>query len=125
MKKILLLSALFVCICMTSCSMKNMTSPDTSVPKGGDPAATEPSMDMDMATGGKAQEIVPAETAKRTALEKVPGAHESDIREWKPEHDDGRQIYEGKIIFDKMEYEFEIDAVTGEIISWQSESVSD
>ena len=40
----------------------------------------------------------------------------------KLERDDGRLIYEGDIRYDGMEYEFEINAENGKIISWESES---
>lgn len=63
--------------------------------------------------------------AKEIALAKVPGATEADVREFKKERDDGREKYEGKIIYNKTEYEFEIDAASGEIIKWESESIYD
>ena len=63
--------------------------------------------------------------AKAIALEKVPGATDADIREFKLEYDDGIKKYEGKIYYNSMEYEFEINAETGEIISWESESIYD
>ncbi|MBE6931805.1 MAG: hypothetical protein E7464_00275 [Ruminococcaceae bacterium] len=65
------------------------------------------------------------DSAKALALERVPGATLSDIREFKADHDDGRLEYEGTIVFDKTEYEFEIDAATGEFLSWEAESVFD
>ena len=39
--------------------------------------------------------------------------------------DDGRYVYEVEIVYDQMDYDFEIDAATGEIISQTSESVYD
>ena len=63
--------------------------------------------------------------AREIALAKVPGATGENIREFKKEFDDGREEYDGKIIYNKTEYEFEIDAKTGEIITWESESVFD
>lgn len=63
--------------------------------------------------------------AKEIALAKVPGATDSDIREFKKDFDDGREEYEGKIIYNNTEYEFEINAQTGEIITWETESVFD
>ena len=63
--------------------------------------------------------------AKGMALAKVSGATEADIREFKKERDDGREEYEGKIIYNNTEYEFEIDAASGEIIKWETESVHD
>lgn len=57
--------------------------------------------------------------AKEIALAKVPGATAENIREFKKDFDDSREEYEGKIIYNNMEYEFEIDAKTGEIIKWE------
>ena len=62
---------------------------------------------------------------KAKVLEKVPGATEDDIWEFHKDLDDGMELYEGKIIFDNNEYEFEVNAKTGEIISWESESIFD
>ena len=65
-------------------------------------------------------EISEAE-AEEIALEMVPGASSEDLH-MKLERDDGRLIYEGDIRYDGMEYEFEINAENGKIISWESES---
>ena len=62
------------------------------------------------------------EKAKEIALEKVPGATVQDIRQFKKDRDDGRYVYEGEILYNKMEYDFEIDAESGEIINWDQES---
>ena len=48
---------------------------------------------------------ISAEKAKELALAQVPGASERDIFEFGTDHDDGRIEYEGKIIYDGMEYE--------------------
>lgn len=58
------------------------------------------------------------------ALAKVPGATENDIR-MNLDRDDGKLRYEGKIIYDGMEYDFEIDAYSGAIQEWEAESVFD
>ena len=34
-------------------------------------------------------------------------------------------MYEGKIVYNEREYEFDIDANTGEIVSWEEESIYD
>lgn len=57
--------------------------------------------------------------AKEIALAKVSGATAENIREFKKELDDGREEYDGKILYNNTEYEFEIDARTGEIIKWE------
>ena len=63
--------------------------------------------------------------AKKIALEQVPGAKESDIREFEADYDDGRFEYEGSIWYNEIEYEFEIDGYSGEIRSWEEESIYD
>ena len=67
-------------------------------------------------------QLITEEKAKEIALEKVPGATVQDIRQFKKDRDDGRYVYEGEILYNKMEYDFEIDAESGEIISWDQES---
>ena len=61
--------------------------------------------------------------AKKTALDRVSGATDKDIYEWKLDYDDGRPEYEGKIIYGGTEYEFTIDATTGSIIEWDAETI--
>ena len=55
--------------------------------------------------------------AKKTALSQVSGASESDIVKAHKDYDDGRQEYEVEIRYNGYEYEYEIDAETGNIIS--------
>ena len=72
-------------------------------------------------TGGTAkteQEI------RDIALAKVPGATSQEIR-LSLDQDDGKLLYEGKIVHDGMEYEFEIDAYSGAILEWEADSVFD
>lgn len=61
---------------------------------------------------------------RNIALAKVPGAKASDCSLWL-DSDDGRLAYEGKIIYNQMEYEFEIDAYSGTILEWDAESIYD
>lgn len=63
------------------------------------------------------------EKAKELALAQVPGATVTDIWEFETDYDDGRTEYEGKIIYNGMEYEFEIDAYSGAFRSWETEPV--
>lgn len=55
--------------------------------------------------------------AKALALAKVSGASENNIQ-IHLDYDDGRAIYEGSIYYQGIEYEFEIDAVTGTFLDW-------
>lgn len=64
------------------------------------------------------------EEAKAFALSQVPGATDSDIR-IQSDYDDGRAVYEGKIIYNEIEYEFEINAADGTILEWEAGSVFD
>lgn len=64
-------------------------------------------------------------TAKRTVLNKVPGATAADIYEWKLDFDDGRWEYDGKIVYNQMEYDFTVDASSGAVTEWGVESIFD
>ena len=61
--------------------------------------------------------------AKKTALDRVSGATDKNLYEWKLDYDDGRPEYEGKIIYGGTEYEFTIDAATGSVMEWDAEKV--
>lgn len=63
--------------------------------------------------------------AKALALAQVAGATADNIYKWKKDYDDGRWIYEGKIVYNGWEYEFEMDASTGAFLEWDIESVFD
>lgn len=67
-------------------------------------------------TGG-----ITADEAKELALDRVTGAAQENMWEFKPDTDNGRAVYEGKIVYGGMEYEFEIDAGTGEFLEWEQE----
>lgn len=57
--------------------------------------------------------------AKSIALARVAGAKESDLRKFKLDNDDGRQVYEGEIFYNMKEYDFKIDAKSGEVLKWE------
>ena len=83
----------------------------------------KPSSGTSASSGTKAS--ITAEEAKKLALAQVPGATSKDIREFETDYDDGRLEYEGTIVYEEMEYEFEIDGYSGAIRSWDVESVYD
>lgn len=68
---------------------------------------------------------ITADEAKAKALSQVPGATASDIWEFSVDYENGRLEYEGKIYYNHMEYEFEIDGYSGAIRSWEVESIYD
>ena len=58
-------------------------------------------------------------------LNKVPGATAANIYEWKLDFDDGRWEYDGKIVYNLMEYDFTVDASSGAVTEWDVESIFD
>lgn len=52
-----------------------------------------------------------------TVMNKIPGIEKGNIF-LQSEYDDGQVVYEGKAIYDNIEYEFEINADTGNILEW-------
>ena len=63
--------------------------------------------------------------ARSIALSYVSGATDANVRYARLDWDDGRAEYEVKIYYGTMEYEFEIDAYSGAIISRDVESIYD
>ena len=67
---------------------------------------------------------VSEDEARATVVARVSGASASDVR-LHLERDDGRLVYEGELIYNGSDYEFQIDAATGDVLDWESESVRD
>lgn len=76
--------------------------------------------DDDRNNTNNADVAVSREKAIETVLAKVPGATENDIR-IELDYDDGRYTYEGDIIYEKVEYDFSIDANSGDVLEWSEE----
>ena len=130
MKKLIFTSVMLSLLLLTACfsgdknpvkEMMPSESPKThtETPTGGDAKVTEP------AGGNIDTAQISEDAAKKTILEKIPGATEEHIKEWKTSRDDGRQKYEGKVIFEETEYEFELDANSGEMLKWETEAIHD
>lgn len=64
------------------------------------------------------------EEAIEALLMMVPGAAEENIH-MELDEEDGMNVFEGEVIFEGKEYEFKISADTGEVISWEEDSVND
>ena len=62
--------------------------------------------------------------AMNIALKKVPGANNSHMKKIHLDRENGRMVYEGEIYYNGQEYEFDIDAETGEIVKWKAETKS-
>ena len=73
---------------------------------------------------GAAGSVISRDRAQEIALAKVPGATADHIKKLKLDRDDGRQIYEVEIIYNGMEYELDIDAVSGAVLKFEAESIN-
>lgn len=82
--------------------------------------APQSSSQTNTGQSGSNQPQISEAQAKAAALERVPGAQEQDLK-LELEFDDGKYIYEGDIIYQQKEYEFEIDANTGAFLKWSEE----
>lgn len=65
--------------------------------------------------------IISMSEARQIALQRVPGATDSDIVKCKLDRDDGIQIYEIEIRIGNREYEIEINAHTGAIMDYDED----
>lgn len=65
---------------------------------------------------------IKAEDVKKIVFDKVPGAEDKNLR-LSLEYDDGRMLYEGEIIYGNTDYDFEIDAQTGDTLEWSEEKL--
>ncbi len=86
--------------------------------------------DYDTKSGASSQQgsgtsYIGEEKAQSIALSQVSGADGSCVKRVKLERDDGRWEYSVKIIYNAVEYEIEIDAYSGAVLSVDAESVYD
>lgn len=94
-----------------------------SQPQGSDDPQPQGSGSHDSSNHGavpQADVQISSEQASKLALDRVPGATEQDLK-IELDYDDGYYKYEGDIIYDQKEYEFEIDANTGDFLEWKEE----
>ena len=61
-------------------------------------------------------QLISMEKAKSIALSQVTGANESHLGEIDLDREHGRLVYEIEIFYNNSKYEYDIDAVTGEIV---------
>lgn len=64
-------------------------------------------------------ELLTLDQARNIALKRVPGAALSHVRECEFDRDDCK--YEGEILYNGYEYEFELDGRTGAVLKWECE----
>lgn len=69
------------------------------------------------------KERLSREKIVKIALEKVKGAKEEDIAKLALDIDYGYEVYEVVIYLNNIRYEFDLNSRTGEVISWEEETV--
>ncbi|ACZ25273.1 Propeptide PepSY amd peptidase M4 [Veillonella parvula DSM 2008] len=75
---------------------------------------------LGLTTFASAQSIGEQEALNR-ALARVPGATQGNVTEFGHDYDHGRLEYEGEIRYNGYEYDFEIDAASGNFTKWEVE----
>lgn len=73
-----------------------------------------------LTTFASAQGIGEQEALNR-ALARVPRATQANVTEFGHDYDHGRLEYEGEIRYNGYEYDFEIDAASGNFTKWKVE----
>lgn len=102
-------------------SSNKETEPKETKPKETEPKETKPKETEPKETKPK-DEVIGKSKAKSIALNHA-GVSSSDAKGMECEYDvdDGRKVYEVSFRSGKYEYDYEIDAVTGKILSWDKE----
>ena len=76
--------------------------------------------DFDIGTvSSSSGKVISAEKAKSIALNRAPSG--STVVKCQLDRDDGRTIYEVELRNGRMEYDCDIDAVSGQILKWESD----
>lgn len=71
---------------------------------------------------GPVEKVISTDRAKEIALARIAGAGTEHITHCSPDHhDNGHLCYDVEVVYDCIEYEFEIDGTTGTILSSESE----
>lgn len=80
---------------------------------------TEPSSGDSSADTSQGDGLITESEAIAIVLKRVKGATADNIVSFEKDYDDGRWQYEGELVYDGIEYEFEIDAQNGNILDWE------
>lgn len=76
-------------------------------------------LDLGASPADSNKDVLSEAEAKKIILDRIPGADESHFVKFKSDIDNGKLKYEGELLYKGLEYEFEMDAKTGEIIEWE------
>ncbi len=110
----------------------DMTQPSEATQSPEQPALTpaeseQPATQQPAATSQQSgsEAAITKDEARQIMLDRVPGATAADVVSLHLERENGRLVYDGEIVFGGMEYEFEIDAQTGDILEMEVEAHPD
>lgn len=109
-------------------SMNREAKPEATEPKEPDAvgsATSEPVLQKQPTNNTSNSQTISEAEIKQMVLERIPGATESNFVKFQIDYDDGHMEYEGEVVYNNMEYEFEIDAYSGAFRDWSVESVWD
>ncbi len=70
-------------------------------------------------------DLISEDEARQIAVSNLQGAVLEDIKVIDLDYDDGFWVFEGEIIQGEWEYEFEINAESGDVISWEKDHIYD
>ena len=56
---------------------------------------------------------------KEIIIKRITGSKKENIIRLKLDDDDGKIIYEGRMVYQNTEYNFKLDALTGDVIRWE------
>ncbi|MDR0990808.1 MAG: PepSY domain-containing protein [Propionibacteriaceae bacterium] len=79
--------------------------------KGGGPPPSSP-----VANNG----VITEDEARAIVLGRVPGSTQNDLR-IRLDYENNRAVWEGSLVFAQTEYDFEIEATTGQVLEWEAE----
>lgn len=71
---------------------------------------------LDIQSNKEESKILGIEKIKEIVLEKSGGGNVSEIEY---DGEDRVKVYKGEIVKDKLKFDFEINAITGEIVKWE------
>lgn len=118
-RKIIFCTFAFAALLLVGCTQSNTSNPEQTTSQ--EQIQTQEVSQEQAQTQEQAQKLS-EDDAKQIALSQVPGATEQNILEFHSDYDNGRYHYDGKIFYEQIEYEFEIDASDGTILEWDVDS---
>lgn len=129
-RKLIFCMLALTALTLSGCTQKSNQGTENSTPNS-TTNSTTPTTDASQSTTQNATDtaqnstnqttMISEEEAKQIALDQLTDATVQDIVEFKSDYDNGMLRYEGKIHHNQEEYEFEIDAYSGEIVEWDVE----